>query len=151
MAPDPTDPASDARHGPPLHRQVVPGILVFVGGALGTAARYGLGHALPTESGRWPTGTFVANLVGALVLGALLEALVRAGPDAGWRRRLRLLVGTGFCGGLTTYSTLAVEGDLLLRDHHQTLALAYLSATVVVGLLATVAGIALAATFRGAA
>lgn len=151
MAADPTDPVPGARPAPPLHRQVVPGTLVFVGGALGTAARYGLGHALPTETGRWPTGTFVANLAGALVLGVLLESLVRAGPDAGWRRRVRLLVGTGFCGGLTTYSTLAVEADLLVRDHHPTLALAYLSVSVVAGVLATVAGVALAARPRGTA
>ena len=146
MAADPTDPTSGVRRDPPLYRQVVPGTLVFLGGAVGTVTRYGLAQALPTGSGRWPTGTFVANLVGCLVLGVLLEALVRAGADIGWRRRARLLVGTGFCGGLTTYSTLAVEADLLVRDHHTVLALTYLSVTVVAGVLVTLAGVALAAT-----
>ena len=90
-------------------------------------------------------GTFVANLLGSFVLGLLLEALARAGDDTGRRRRARLLLGTGFCGGLTTYSTFAVESDLLVRDGHGGLAAAYLAGTVVTGLVAAVLGIAVAA------
>ena len=124
----------------PLHRR--PGLLlgVVAGGALGTLARDGVGHLLPTASGHWPTGTFAVNVAGAFVLGLLLEALTRAGSDDGWRRTLRLVAGTGFCGGLTTYSTLAVETDLLVRDGHPGLAVAYAGSTVVAGLLAVVAG-----------
>jgi CrcB protein len=132
----------------PLHLRLVPCLLVLVGGAGGTAARYGLAQGLPTEAGRWPTGTFVANLVGSFVLGLLLETLLRAGADTGIRQRLRVLLGTGFCGGFTTYSTLAVEADLLVRDHHPGLALAYVAATVVAGVVAAVTGIALAARRR---
>ena len=94
---------------------------------------------------RWPWGTFAANLVGAFVLGVLLEALARRGPDAGGRQRLRLLAGTGFCGGLTTYSTLATEADLLVRADAVGTVLGYLAATVVAGAAVTWAGIALAA------
>ena len=135
----------------PPYLRPVPGLLVLVGGVGGTAARYGLARGLPTEAGHWPTGTFVANLVGSFVLGVLLEALLRAGPDTGLRQRLRLLLGTGFCGGFTTYSTLAVETDLLVRDHHPGLAVAYAVVTVVAGIVASVAGIALAARHRGPA
>jgi CrcB protein len=87
----------------------------------------------------------LVNLVGALVLGVLLEALSRQGPDTGWRRRTRLLVGTGFCGGLTTYSTLAVEADLLIRSHRDGLAAGYVVVSVVAGLAVAAVGIALSA------
>ncbi len=119
--------------------------LVAVGGALGTAARYGVSRALPTVTGHWPTGTFVVNMVGAFVLGALLEGLARRGPDVGWRQEARLLVGVGFCGGLTTFSTLAVEADLLVRSSDAGLALAYAAGSVVCGLVATAVGITVAA------
>jgi fluoride exporter len=132
---------------PPPHLRIGPVLLVAGGGAAGTLARYGLAHLEPTRTGGWPWGTFIANLIGAFVLGALLEWLARSGPDHGWRQRARLLFGTGFCGALTTYSTLAVEADLLVRAHDQGLAVGYLLGSLVGGLLATVAGIA-AATGR---
>ena len=119
--------------------------LVALGGALGTAARYGVSLALPTTTGHWPLGTFVVNLAGSFVLGGLLEGLARWGPDSGWRQRTRLLVGTGFCGGLTTFSTLAVESDLLVRSHNSGLALAYAAGSLAGGLLATALGISAAA------
>lgn len=128
----------------PLHLRPGALLLVAVGGAVGTLARYGLGELEPTRSGRWPWGTFVANLLGALVLGVLLELLARRGTDAGRRRQLRLLLGTGFCGGLTTYSTLAVETDLLVRSHRPGLALGYLAVSVAAGFLAAGLGIAAA-------
>ncbi|WP_375503145.1 fluoride efflux transporter FluC [uncultured Jatrophihabitans sp.] len=142
------DPPAGGRRSRPLHRQAFALVRVAAGGIVGTAARYGLAQALPTESGRWPTGTFVANLLGSFVLGFLLEALLRAGPDTDWRQRTRLLVGTGFCGGFTTYSTLVVEADLLVRGHHAVLALAYVAATVLTGVALAVAGIAVAARVR---
>jgi CrcB protein len=122
--------------------------LVAVGGFAGTLARYGLDRAEPTHAQAWPWATFVANVVGAFVLGLLLEALARRGPDDGWRLRTRLLAGTGFCGAFTTYSALAVETDLLVRDHRPGLASGYFAATVVVGLGATVLGLLAAGRAR---
>ena len=55
--------------------------LVALGGIVGTAARYGFARAVPTPSGGWPWATFIVNLVGAFVLGALLEALARSDAD----------------------------------------------------------------------
>jgi fluoride exporter len=144
----PLDP--DAPPRSPLHRQAVPIALVFVGGVVGTHARYGLAQAWPTTSGAWPWGTFAANLAGSFVLGALLEGLARRGPDVGRRQRLRLLGGTGFCGGFTTYSTFAVEVDLLIRADADGIAIGYLAASVVGGVVAAVAGVALASRGRRA-
>jgi CrcB protein len=117
---------------------------VGLGGALGTACRYGISRWLPAGNG-FPWGTLLVNLVGALVLGVMLEVLARLGSDTGGRRRIRLLVGTGFCGGLTTYSTLAVEADLLIRSHRDGLAAGYAVVSVVAGLAVAAVGIAVAA------
>jgi CrcB protein len=139
---------ADQPHRPPQHRpqHVQPLLLILVaaGGFIGAAARYGISSGLPSRSGSWPTGTFVVNLAGAFLLGLLLEALARRGPDMGWRRRIRLFLGTGFCGAFTTYSTLAVEADLLVRDGATGIAAAYAVVSLFAGFVATAAGIALA-------
>lgn len=128
-----------------IHAQPVAVCLVAAGGALGTATRYGVSLALPTATGRWPTGTFLVNMVGAFVLGAVLEGLARRGPDIGWRQQARLFVGVGFCGALTTFSTLAVEADLLVRNNDAGLALGYGVGSVVGGMVVTAIGITAAA------
>ncbi len=115
---------------------------VALGGLIGAPARYGLGVLFPhSPPGHWPVTTFAINNIGAFVLGALLEALARLGPDSGWRRRARLGVGTGLIGSFTTYSTLAVDTDLLLRGHHPWAAITYALATVIAGMVATAVGI----------
>jgi CrcB protein len=130
----------------PLSAQLIG--LVGIGGALGTAVRYDLERWLPANTGL-PRGTLIANLAGALILGVLLEALARGGPDLGTRRRVRLLLGTGFCGGLTTYSTLAVESDLLIRAHRDALAAGYAVGSILVGIALAGVGVALASRARG--
>jgi CrcB protein len=134
-----------------LHLQPVPVLLVAAGGFAGTLARYALSEWAPTRGRAWPWGTFLANLIGAFLLGILLEALARRGPDEGWRQRMRLLAGTGFCGAFTTYSALAVETDLLVRDSRVALAAGYLAATVLLGLVSTVLGLLAARRPRKAA
>jgi fluoride exporter len=119
--------------------------LVGIGGAIGTAARYGLSRWLPAGIGL-PRGTLIANLAGALVLGVLLETLALHGRDEGGR--LRLLVGTGFCGGLTTYSTLAVESNLLVRGHQHALAAGYAVGSIAAGIVVVAVGVWLAARVR---
>lgn len=124
-------------------------VVVLLGGTLGTAAREGLGLAIPAADAV-PWAVLVANLVGAFLLGVLLDALVRGGGDRGIRRTLRLLLGTGFLGGFTTYSALATDTALLLGAGQGWLAAAYGLGTVLVGALATVAGILLASRRSGA-
>lgn len=150
---DPDVEVAEAPPGPPTPAHLRPAYLgvVFVGGVLGTAAREGLGLVIPSPDGV-PWGVLTANLAGAFLLGVLLEALVRRGADHGIRRTLRLLVGTGFMGGFTTYSALATDTAALFGDGHGWLAAVYAIGTVVVGALATGAGILLAAaTHRGVA
>jgi CrcB protein len=118
---------------------------VAVGGAFGAAVREAVEKGIPTPAGGFPVATLLINLVGAFLLGALVEALVRRGTDVDRRRHWRLLLGTGFLGGFTTYSTFAVETDLLVRGGQPLTAVGYLAATVVGGLVASGAGIVLSA------
>ncbi|MEV4987838.1 fluoride efflux transporter FluC [Pseudarthrobacter sp. LMD1-1-1.1] len=134
----------EARIHRPVHLHPGFVLVVILGGTFGALARYGLGSILPAPGG-WPVPTLVINLAGAFLLGALLEALVRRGPDAGRLRLVRLLVGTGFLGAFTTYSTLAVEATTLFSAGRSADAIIYVAASVLVGAVATVAGIRLAA------
>ena len=116
--------------------------LVAVGGAVGTLARHGIAEALDGDR-LFPWPTFLVNVTGSFALGALLAVLLVRDHSAP-ANRLRLLLGTGFLGGYTTYSALAVETDTLLRGDHVALGLAYAAGSVVAGLVAAYAGVAAA-------
>ena len=118
-------------------------VLVAGGGLFGAGARQAVEEALPTHPGTFPVATFLINVSGAFLLGLLLESLARSGPDSGWWRASRLSLGPGFLGAFTTYSTLAIESDLLVRGSHLGTAAGYLAASVVAGLAAAYAGILL--------
>lgn len=114
--------------------------LVFLGGTLGTAARVALGRLVPPVAAI-PVATGAINVVGAFLLGLLLERLARAGPDDRWRRDLRLGVGTGMLGGFTTYSALATDTATLVSAGRAAAAIGYALATLVLGLLAAAMGV----------
>lgn len=123
--------------------------LVAAGGAVGTAAREGLTLAFPAVDGV-PFAVLGINLVGAFLLGVLVEALARRGPDTGRRRTVRLTLGTGVLGGFTTYSALSTDSALLLLDGRWSVGAAYPLGTVVIGAGMTVAGVASAVYLRRA-
>ena len=127
---------------PPAHRR--PGLVVLVaaGGAVGTAARFGLAQAWPAADG-WPVATFAANVLGAFVLGWLLESLAARGPETPAVQRVRLAVGTGVLGGFTTFSSLALETERLLASGAVGQGLAYALGTLLLGYLACLAGVLL--------
>ena len=100
--------------------------LVAVGGAAGAATRWALLAVATPPQFPWPT--LLVNLAGCGLLGILMG--LRARPST------LLLVGTGLCGGLTTFSTFAVEVADLLRHDDCALGLAYLATSVVGGLAA---------------
>ncbi len=129
---------------PPSYLRPANLLLVFAGGSLGVLARELLMLAVPDVSGL-PMAVLIANLVGALLLGLLLEALAARGSETDGRQRLRLLIGTGALGGFTTYSALAQAVALLWGGGSVGLALGYGLATLLFGALATWLGIALGA------
>lgn len=118
-------------------------LAVFAGGALGTLVRAGLARLWPHTAGELPTATLAVNLVGALALGFLLGRLALA-PDTGWRRTLRLGLGTGFMGGLTTYSTFIVEVEHLAGGADLLGAATYLAGSLVAGVALAAVGLWLA-------
>ncbi|HEY0117907.1 MAG TPA: CrcB family protein [Cellulomonas sp.] len=121
---------------------------VAAGGALGSLARYGLSHALPARAG-WPVGTLTENLVGAFLLGLLLQALLGRGHETPRLRWARLTLGTGVLGGFTTYSAFALELHGLLAGGRLGVAVGYALVSVVGGTLACLGGVALARLLPG--
>ncbi|RLK53769.1 fluoride efflux transporter CrcB [Actinokineospora cianjurensis] len=110
---------------------------VAIGAAVGAPLRYLVDRAIPRPS-RFPWGTLVVNVVGSLVLGVVI------GLGTG-----QLLVGTGFCGALTTYSTFSYETLVLFDAGERRRALANIAVSVVVGLAAFWGGLAGAHAITG--
>lgn len=131
----------------PAHRRPRAVALVAAGGALGGLARHAVATALPVTGGRPAVATLVVNVLGAFVLGMLLEALTRHGEQTNTQRSLRLLLGTGFCGAFTTYSTFA--HDVVTTQGGPAHATLWAAAQVVSGVLAAAAGAGCAAVATG--
>lgn len=113
-------------------------LLVGLGGAAGSAARYLLGLLQPRAIGSFPWVTFGINVVGSFLLGVLLR-LALATPS--FTPDLRALLTVGFCGGFTTFSTYSYETAVLLEGGHYGKAATYALGSVVVALAATLAGL----------
>jgi CrcB protein len=126
----------------PPHQRIGHLLVVWFGGCLGTASRFVVNRAVPQPL-HLPLGTFMINIVGALLLGVLLARLAAGGADRGRRRVVRLAVGTGFLGGFTTYSALAVDTVALTLTGRAGWGTAYALATVLVGVTAAGLGLTL--------
>lgn len=108
-------------------------LAVFAGGAVGALGRAALLEALPQSVSEWPWPTFAANIIGALALGYFATRLQERLPLSAYRRPL---LGTGFCGALTTFSTMQLEIFRMLDQGEVPLALAYSLTSIVLGFLA---------------
>lgn len=119
-------------------------LLVLVGGAVGAPARLLLDRAVQSRlGGAFPWGTLCVNVIGSLILGIL------AGAATAHDSVLWTLVGTGFCGALTTFSTFGYETIRLLEDRVRLLAVGNVAVTLVAGIGAAVAGFAVGAALFG--
>ncbi len=106
---------------------------IFAGGFVGALARAELAFALPYDVGQWPWATFVVNIAGAFALGYLVTKLQERLPVSAYRRPL---LGTGFCGALTTFSTMQLELLRMLDAGEIGLAFAYALVSIVAGFAA---------------
>jgi len=127
-----------------FRRRVTLLAVIGAGGALGAAARYGTGLVIPPRLDAFPVATFLVNVVGAVILGAV------AALSADWltaHELTRPAIGTGFCGGLTTFSTMTLEVYQRLPAH-STLAAAYAVASLLAAPACAWAGYSLTQTAR---
>ena len=113
-------------------------LIVALGGAAGSVARWMVGQALAGAARSLPWGTLAVNVAGSLLLGLVLAVWPADRPSAA-----RLLLGVGFCGGFTTFSTFSAELVAMLERGQGTRAGAYAVASLAAGALAMLAGLAL--------
>ncbi len=113
---------------------------VFAGGCAGGVARYAVTQRWVTPPGQFPWATLSINTSGAFLLGLLLVLLIEVVPAT---KYLRPLLGTGFFGAWTTFSSIVVTADQLLAHGHAGLGVAYVLASAVAGLAAASLGLVL--------
>jgi fluoride exporter len=113
---------------------------IFTGGAIGGATRTWLSDISPAHGGQWPWVTFVVNVVGCLLLGYFVTRLQERLPITAYRRPL---LGTGICGGLTTFSTFQLDLLHMLDRGDILLALLYGAVSVAAGFLGVLLGTAI--------
>jgi fluoride exporter len=106
---------------------------VFVGGAIGTLLRALTAEVLAPSPGAWPWATFLVNLVAAFLLGYVVTRLLERLPASSYRRPF---LGTGICGGLSTFSTMNVEIVRLAQHGAWAIAVGYTVASLIGGLAA---------------
>ncbi|MEV4424127.1 fluoride efflux transporter FluC [Streptomyces sp. R-07] len=116
--------------------------VVAAGGALGAAARYGATLAWPTPDGAFPWTILTVNVAGCALLGALIVLLTETTTAP--HPLLRPFLGTGLCGGFTTFSTYSLDIQRLLSGGDPTRGLLYLGGTLLSALAAVWAGVTVA-------
>lgn len=112
--------------------------VIFVGGCVGGYARYAISDAWTASRATFPSAILTVNLIGAFILGLVVVLAADLLPS----RYLRPLMGTGFCGALTTFSTVVVGAAGIFARHRLGIAISYLVVTVLGGLAAAALGLA---------
>ena len=119
-------------------------LYVMLGGAFGSGARYLTGRATLSLFGPdFPYGTLAVNLIGGLLMGALVGALARA---ANGGETWRLLLGVGVLGGFTTFSSFSLDAVTMIERGQMGIALGYVLVSVIGSIAALFAGLALTRT-----
>lgn len=116
-------------------------LLVFFGGGFGSVLRYVIGKYLNNAENGMPYGTFLANILGSLLIGVILGLATK---NDTLTQNQTLLLATGFCGGFTTFSSFAYENHVFLKSGDFLSFATYTIASFVLGFLAVFLGIFLA-------
>ncbi len=112
--------------------------LVFIGGGLGSVARYLLSLKLNNMENAIPYGTLLANVLGSLIIGIIFGLVTKTGTIS---ENQTLLLATGFCGGFTTFSTFAYENHLYLKNGDYFSFLPYIIISFILGIAAVFLGL----------
>ena len=112
--------------------------LVFIGGGLGSVARYLLSLKLNNYENAVPYGTLLANILGSLFIGIIFGYMAKTGNLS---EKYSLLLAVGFCGGFTTFSTFIFENYLFIKDGNYFGFLPYLTLTFILGFVALFLGL----------
>lgn len=116
-----------------------PILLVAIGGASGSVLRYLTSEFFKKyTASSFPIGTFIANIVGCLLIGVLIGIFDKTGSE---NPQLKWLLITGFCGGYTTFSTFSYENLSLFQHGNYGLGLLYMGSSILLGLLAVGLGL----------
>lgn len=113
-------------------------LLVFIGGGLGSVLRYVISKFLNNSSAAIPYGTFIVNILGSLIIGLVLGYAFKTDS---LNSSTHILLGVGFCGGFTTFSTFAFENQALIRSGDYLHFTIYALASLFLGILAVILGI----------
>ncbi len=106
-------------------------LLVGAGGAIGSMLRYSV--ALMPVNKLFPFHTFIVNIIGSFIIGALLGLLLKNSiTNDNWK-----FLASGLCGGFTTFSAFSLEGFELLQQQRYSIFLLYFLLSIIIGLLAT--------------
>jgi len=113
-------------------------LFVFIGGGIGSIARFLVGKWLNTSTSGIPWSTFTVNVIGSLLIGLILGWSLKSNQLS---ETTTLLLATGFCGGFTTFSTFAYENQALLKSGEFLSFGIYTISSIILGLLAVFLGL----------
>ena len=127
-----------------MHKNLYLSLPVLLGGALGAICRVCSDSAIMAAmGGHFPLGILCVNMAGSFVMGLLMGLLARMGAESSFAPWLNAFVGTGFLGGFTTFSTFSKEALMMLQAENYWTFVAYVSISVVVGIILTALGYAM--------
>lgn len=113
-------------------------LLIFLGGGMGSVLRYLISSHLNSSENQLYLGTFLVNIIGCLLLGLVLGFSMK---NSWMSSETTMLLGVGFCGGFTTFSTFSVEIHALLRVGNFSMFFLYVAGSILVGVLSVLLGL----------